>query len=213
MSVILVSFKSWYRMSGMSSKKEVSVLSEEKVLLEEWEKRLRETGVPLEEWGKGEAKTLNHLVKEISREAVTVFFDEKKGIWIREVKDVEVKVLYESFDGTTYFLREDRQVFKDGRVRRRGHSWVAEKAEKDESGLTVVERAIKEELDLLSPFASGPEYIQKKKVERDSNNFPGIISKHSVSCFEVRLTPEQFNPEGYIEEQEDKTTFFVWEEK
>ena len=42
-------------------------------LLVEWEKRLIETGVPLDLWGEGEAKTLNHLVREIYREAINIF--------------------------------------------------------------------------------------------------------------------------------------------
>ena len=197
----------------MNSKKENSALSEEELLLEKWEKRLRETGVPLEMWGKGKAKTLSHLVGEISREAINIFFDEERGKWVREVKPVEVHVFYESSEGVTYFLREDGQIFKDGRERKRGFPWVGEKMEKGEDILSASIRAVKEELGLVPPFASGPGHFENKEIERSSGSYPGFISRHSVSCFEVYLTPEQFNPEGYVEEQEDKSTFFVWEEK
>ena len=196
----------------MNPKKEITTPGEETLLLKEWEKRLRETGVPLDLWGKGEAKTLDHLAKEISRGVAVIYFDEEREIWVRKVKTVEVRVFYDSPDGNTYILKEDRQVFKDGRVRKRGFSWVAEKMEEGEGCLPASVRAIKEELGLLSPFTSGPEYVENKMIERDSGSYPGILSKHSVDCFKVFLKPDQFVPDGYVEEQEDKTTFFVWEE-
>lgn len=85
--------------------------------------------------------------------------------------------------------------------------------EKGEDPLSASIRAMKEETDLVLPFASGPNLTGNKEIGRESSSFPGLISRYSVSCFEVYLTSEQFNPEGYVEEQEDKTTFFVWEEK
>lgn len=198
---------------GMNPKKEVPVLSEKRMLLKEWEKRLGETGVPLDEWGEGEAKTLNHFVEEVLEGELKVSFDKKENKWIREVKTVEVGVFYESPDGTLYRLEEDRQVFNDGRVRRRGFFWVAEKMKKGEDFLPTAKRAMKEELDLLSPFALGPEHMESKAFEQESKSYPGLITKYSIDCFEVYLTPEQFRPEGYVEEQEKLTTFFVWERK
>lgn len=195
----------------MNPKKEITALSEETLLLKEWEKRLGETGVPLDEWGKGEAKTLDYLVGEISRGSAIMCFDEEREIWVRELKAVEVRVFYDSPDGTTYILKEDRQVFKDGRVRKRGFSWVAEKIEENENGLIAAERAIREELDLLSPFVSGPKHIENEVFEQESRSYPGLVTEYSIGRFEVYLTPEQFVPEGYVEEQENLTTFFVWE--
>jgi len=186
-------------------------LNEEGLLLEKWEKRLRETGVPLDLWGKGETKTLNHLVKEISRGVAVMCFDEEREIWVRKLRHVEVEVFYESSEGITYFLKEDRQVFKDGRVRKRGFSWVAEKVEGNEDCLSGAKRGLKEELGLLSPFASGPEHIGNKMFEQNSKSYPGLVTEYSIGCFEVYLKPEQFKPEGYVEEQEKLTTFFVWE--
>ena len=197
----------------MNSEKENSALNKE--LVEElWRDVLEKAGVPLELWGKGEAKTLSHLVGEISRRATNFFFDEKEEKWVREVRPVEVHVFYESPEGVTYFLREEKQVFKDGRERRRNYPWVGEKMEKDdEDSLAAAVRAIEEEVGLIPPFASGPNFTGDKEIQRDSGSYPGIVSRHSVSCFEVYLTPEQFNPEGYIEEQEEKSTFVVWEKK
>lgn len=61
----------------MNSEKENSALNKE--LLEEL-------------WGKGQTKTLSHLVGEISRRAINFFFDDEKEKWVREVKPVEVHV-------------------------------------------------------------------------------------------------------------------------
>lgn len=182
------------------------------ILKEELRKKLEETGVPLDEWGKGEAKELEDLIGEVVEGTINLSFDNEKQKWIRVVKPVEVHVFYEFPEGDVYFLREDRQVFKDGRERRRNHFWIGEKMEKEEIPFEASVRAIKEELGLTPPFASGPRHFGDKRIRRESKSFPGLISRHSVSCFEVCLTQEQFNPEGYVEEQEDKTTFFVWEE-
>lgn len=195
----------------MNSKEKNSALSKE-VLLEEWEKKLRETGVPLDVWGKGKAKTLSYLMGEISRGSAVMYFDDERGIWIRKLKAVEVEVFYESPEGVTYFLKEDRQIFKDGRERRRGFTWVAEKLEVREDFLSTSARAVEEELHLTPPFAAGPRLLKFKEFERESDSYPGLVTEYSIGCFEVYLTPEQFNPEGYVEEQEELTTFFVWEE-
>jgi len=195
----------------MNSKEENSALSEEELLLEKWEKRLRETGVPLEVWGKGKAKILSYLTGEISRGSAVMYFDDEREIWIRKLKAVEVEVFFESPDGISYFLREDRQIFKDGRERRRGFTWVAEKVEGEEDFLSAAVRGVEQELSLVSPFASEPKHLKSKEFERESDSYPGLITEYSIGCFEVYITPEQFNSGGYVEEQEKLTTFFVWE--
>lgn len=43
-----------------------------------------------------------------------------------------------------------------------------------------------------------------------SLSYPGLTSKYKGHQFTCYLTEQQFNPEGYIEKQEDKSTFFTW---
>jgi len=182
------------------------------VLKEEWREKLMETGVPLDEWGKGEAKTLDHLIGEIVERVTVMVFDEEKSVWMRELEGIEIVVFYDHPDKGVLLLKEDRQVFSDGRIRKRGFSWVSEKVEENEEVDIAAIRGLKEELELSPPFKRGPIKKGKKLVEEDSRSYPGLPTKYDMDCFEVWLTPEQFNPEGYVEEQEDKTTFFVWEE-
>jgi len=44
-----------------------------------------------------------------------------------------------------------------------------------------------------------------------SMSYPNLLSKVSLFGFEVELNESQFDPNGYIEIQEDKKTYFKWE--
>ncbi len=107
---------------------------------------------------------------------------------------------------------EERQVFKDGRERqRRLATSLTEKLKPKEKPDDAAKRAISEELgikDIAEPQKKG-EYT----VLKPSEIFPGLKSNYNAFMFEVRLNADQFKPEGYIEEQADKTTCFVWEKQ
>ena len=101
--------------------------------------------IPVDEWGKGYAKTLNHLFEEIKNEECTI--KEIDGYLVRTIEYVGVRVLYE--DNVTWLLKEDRQVFNDGRIRRRKMpSSVSEKMKFGEDATISASRGISEELGI-----------------------------------------------------------------
>ena len=69
-------------------------------------------GIPVDEWGKGYAKTIWHLEKEIGSEECSLVED--NGTLVREIEFVMCEIFYKGLK-----LKEEKQIFKDGRERTR----------------------------------------------------------------------------------------------
>lgn len=182
----------------------------EQFVIEILKKQLANAGIDTSSWGTGQSKTLTHLQKEIeSGETILIVGD--KGELLRRVIIVCADIYYQSPDGKKYRLKEERQVFKDGRQRQRNlGTSVSEKIKLDENPKAAVIRGIQEELGISSGFALSE--TGKSASQVTSLSYPGLKSEYIRHNFLVTLTDEQFNPEGYVEEQSDKITYFVWEE-
>lgn len=171
--------------------------------------KLLSHGIPVYTWGTGESKTLSHLLKEINTEE-SVIMEGQNGELLRAIRGVGINVYF--CNGSNILrLKEDRQEFGDGRVRRRVLSTsVGEKMTPGELPFGAAERALKEELD-LSPEGLSDTYIVEDRDIIASTSFPGLQTKNTVYVFNCFVTPQQYNPNGYIERQSDKTSYFIWE--
>lgn len=160
-------------------------------------------------WGTGEAKTLAHLQREIESGECVLCTDEA-GKLLRRVVVAGADVYYQSLDGKKYRLKEDRQVFKDGRERRRdlGQA-VIEKMKPNEDPRVAVIRGIQEELGISNEITLTKTSTDVRQVI--SPSYPGLESEYVRHIFQVTLIDQQFNPNGYVEKQPDKSTYFVWE--
>ena len=167
--------------------------------------RLAAHGIDTARLGRGEAKTIAHLFAEVrSGEAELI---ERDGQLIRRLAVLNVDVFAE-IDGRRLRLVEDRQVFADGRTRRRElPSSVAEKLHKEEDRETAVARALAEELGIRR-FTRVSDFAETATI-RESQSFPGILSEVAVHHVDVLIDPEEFKEE-YREDQPDKSTWFVW---
>lgn len=171
--------------------------------------QLEAFGIDTTIWGTGGYKTIDHLVKEIEDQEVILGLNED-GELIR-ISEVVAAMVLCVHDDKMYRLKEERQVFKDGRERIRpsaGHS-VFEKMKLGENPDEAILRGITEELNIAGEIILN--YIKKIENMADSKSYPGIQTKSTTHFFEAMLEASQFNPEGYIEEQLDKSTYFVWE--
>lgn len=165
-------------------------------------------GIPVGDYGTGEAKSVAHLLGELrageSRLAAS-------GVELRRlVEGSAVVVLARSPEGRRVVLVEDHQRFSDGRIRRRslGNS-VGEKLTPGEEPLEGAVRALREELALGTV-----EGLRAFGVERSwavSTSYPGLVTENTIHRFVFELDPADWRPEGYRERQADKETVFVWE--
>lgn len=169
---------------------------------------LSKFSIPIEDWGTGKSKTLNHLLDELKNEECELI--EIDNTLIRTIEFVGIKIYYTSNDDERWVLKEDRQEFNDGRKRRRNMpSSVSEKMKFGEDPSKSAIRGIKEELGV----DIRPDQLSKRKdlfYNGGSVSYPGLTTKYKGHQYICQLEQSQFNPNGYIEVQKDKKTFFVW---
>lgn len=137
-------------------------------------KWLEHGGVDTSKWGTGSAKTLTHLQNEIESGEATLVIGEAGELLRRFIVGV-VDVYYEFPDGEKYRLTEDRQVFRDGRERRRGLSTaVSEKMKPGENPTSAIIRGIREELGVSGEINLVKSGIDEQTVS--SLSYPGLLS-------------------------------------
>ena len=44
-----------------------------------------------------------------------------------------------------------------------------------------------------------------------SMSYPGLKALYSTTLYTYNMPDEQVKPEGYVEVQDDKKTYFIWE--
>ena len=162
-------------------------------------------------YGAGEAKAISDLAKEIiDGEAEIVDCD---GRLQRRIGAVAIKLLYIDVENYVLKLSEDKQVFRDGRVRVREPLYdmsIVEKIYPGENKVAAIARGVLEEIgiDISNLIVDEPECHSRL---RSSKSYPGIQTNQETFVFpDVVIAENDFNPDGYIEVQENKTTYFVW---
>ena len=179
--------------------------------VEELTNKLKEYSIPVEEWGTGEAKNVEHLLDEIRGEECNV--EDRGEYLIRSIEFVGVRIYHKDKDNVTWVLKEDKQEFKDGRVRRRNMpSSVSEKMKFGEDPLISAIRGIKEELGIN---VEGHQLIKMRDLfyNGGSQSYPGLRTRYKGHQFTCFFNDDQFDENGYIEVQKDKSTFFKWFKK
>jgi hypothetical protein len=171
---------------------------------------LKEKGVNTSLWGVGEAKTLEHFYNEIKK-GDSILVEGEEGELIREVIICGADIFYTSQEGNKYRLKEKKQVFYDGRERKRdyGHA-VSEKLFPDENPEEGIRRGICEELGISGEISLSE--TKYDEIFRLSPSYPTLMSHYIRYNYEVELTEEQFNLEGYVEHGSTCITYFEWEE-
>lgn len=174
--------------------------------LEVLEKRLRSAKIPIDSWGEGSSKTIGHLLLEIEEGECELV--ERDGDLFRLVNVVVASVYYQLGE-KKYKLKEDKQVFDDGRVRVRNlDGSVFEKVKTGENVDEAMARGISEEL--------GIDKLELRKIGTDvesmeSKSYPGLKSEYVNHRYDTYIDQDDFSESGYVEEQKDKKTYFVWE--
>ena len=182
---------------------------ERELTVDEVEHILREGGINTANWGTGTAKTTAHLHKEI-QEGETILSLTPDGKITRSVRVAWVDVLYFDEQGSIYHLVEDRQEYRDGRMRKRQlDSSLGEKLKRDEDPGTGALRALDEELGIQSFKALHA--ISCDKTTHIPDSYPGLLTDYDTYTYVAILDESSFKPEGYVEVQADKTNYYTWE--
>lgn len=167
---------------------------------------LRFFGVKTHHFGKGKAKKLSDLLREIKTGDCELITSKSK--LHRTVYVVRAGIFYKNL-----ILKEVKQVFSDNREDRiRGYLWVSEKKSIREKNETALKRAVKEELGIHSDLDFS--YILTTKEIKESPSYPGLPTVYNFLDYKVVLTDEQFEKDGYIEDEGNTglITFFEWVE-
>lgn len=168
---------------------------------------LTKFNVDFSSWGTGKSKTINELFDEIVNKDCRL--EEHSEYLIRLIEFVGVKIYYRKGEDV-WFLKEDRQEFNDGRVRRRNlPSSVAEKMISGESPIVAAIRGIKEELGVE---ISSSQLTKKRDINYNgsSMSYPGLRTKYKGYGFTCFFTDAEFKESGYVEIQNTKKTYFKW---
>lgn len=189
-------------LSKMTASREVQLGKLERVL-NLW-------GVDTQKWGKGDAKAPRDLLTELLEGESTLSITED-GRLLRTCNSMTINIWYQLPSGPLLHLKEDRQEFDDGRVRRR--TWldgsVSEKTKPNENYYDSARRGIMEELGLEINDEISLNCV--RFPIRYSNSYPDLLSFYPLKVMDATLNSDQYNPEGYVEKRDRLTTFFVWE--
>ncbi len=168
---------------------------------------LKKYNISLDKWGQGSAKTVDHLDREV--EGGESVLEERDGKLVRVVRVSWLNVFYVDRNGDRYKLIEKKQVFRDGRERVRSTEYsIAEKISKDEEAKNAARRCLREELGIANP--RGINYSNTLKHIEESHSYPGVLSEYQDYIFDYIVSEGDYRPEGYVERQEDKDTYFEW---
>lgn len=181
--------------------------------IETLEAQLQNAGIDTSKWGTGNTKTLEHLLNEILCGEVTLV-QQETGELVRQVVIVVADIYYDNPNGKRLHLKENRQVFADGRERVRDHlpQSVSEKIKPNEDSREAIIRGIREELGIAIDETDA-KFVSTESKTLDSPSCPGLMSEYISHKFQITLNDSHYKPEGYVEVQNDKSTYFVWEEE
>lgn len=161
-------------------------------------------------FGKNNAKRIEDLFDEIKNKE-TELIKEGDSVF-RKIKALSISVNYKKGE-RDFVLTEDRQVFSDGRERKRSPmSSLSEKIKSGENIEEEINRALSEELGIKNKYEAV--FIEEVKEKKESRSYPGILTQYSFLKYKIYLEDEDFKEEGYIENEASTglTTYFVWKE-
>lgn len=153
-------------------------------------------------------KSVSSLFKEIKNgECILGIVDGKLH---SRVNGVVIKCFYTNDQQEKFQLFEEKQVFNNGQTRERGHRFVAEKLKFDESPEQGALRGLAEELQISGPEVYVIPLLEENKSDTiDSPDYRGIQTTYSSYVFSCEI-PDSHYKNFYVEDQEDKQTFFSW---
>lgn len=148
---------------------------------EEIARQLRDHGVDINQWGKGQAKTMDEFVAEIDLGSAVLMNDASDYKQIRRVVDVVLVRISAPGDPKTYLI-ETSETFADGR-KRDMVKLPGTKKEPHENSKQVAERVVKTMMDIGGNKVTW--VMANKEVwedEEESPSYPGVRTVYRKEC-------------------------------
>ena len=178
--------------------------------LQELQETLARYGIPYEEWGGQNGKTIEDLHAEVvSGEAV---LSPVAGKLVRSIICARIDVFYRA-GGMCRHLVESHQIVRgEKRTRRRGAS-LYEKMQGTETPYVCAHRALSEELRIDEPLF-GMRALTPIQETNESVSFRGLRTVYTFYPFTITLPERHYKPEGYVDVSEvpREVTYFVWQD-
>jgi hypothetical protein len=178
----------------------------------EIETKLHAHGARFNSWGKGNSKTLDHLLSEIEKGESQLI--EKEGRLVRKEEGIGMNIFYHA-NGRILQLFTEEVIFSDGtRESREIPFSLGEKKQSEETPRQTAKRALLEELGIDYPIVL-IEKMEFNKIHHGlvpSTTYPGLFTERIIHVTQMEMPQEYFKSEGYAEAQLDKTTIFKWHE-
>ncbi len=134
----------------------------------------------------------------------------KNGELHCQVKGVVIKCFYTNSQQERFQLVEEKQVFKNGQTRERGHRFIAEKLKAGESPEQGALRGLAEELQISGPDVHVLSLFEENKCDTiESPDYRGIQTTYNTWVFSCEISDFHYK-KYYVENQEDKQIFFSW---
>lgn len=169
---------------------------------------LESRGFDTSRWGDGATKSVADLWHELDEGESEII--SAGGELIRRTQVAAVDVTARLSNGQLQHLIEQKQVYKGGWERRRNLiTSLAEKIKPNENTEAAVRRAIAEELGILT--VKHIDLRGEQVMDKPSATFNGMSTELQLRLAHVEIHEADFKPEGYIEEQAEKSVHFVWE--
>lgn len=174
-------------------------------------KMLHKHGVPWKTFGIPPARSLDDLFMYHERDC----FNFRNGSAKTCIVDVYVAVVLvvHRFNRKWYELYEEKQVFTNGEVLVRDNfNGIAETIKRGESLREGATRCLGEELCFRNPAKY--ELSECLGIEHrepiPSEKFPGIMAAYHRHVFECTISRALYCPDGYAEQEGNKTVYFKW---
>lgn len=136
--------------------------------------------------------------------------DTVDGALIRVTSNIGVDVFYDGPSGREV-LFEEKQVKRGNEKRRPLGASFAEKIKSDADPEAEVWRGFGEELPQLVGHVANLQIIGEPEIEEAfAYSYPGLITRYLRHRYQATIDAEGYDPNGYITEEKDKTTYFKW---
>ena len=161
-------------------------------------KKLEMWWIDISSWWKAPHKSVRHLLDEINKEETSLMCSQDDVSRCVYVSTGDV--YYRDLNNQLYLLKEEKQVFPEGEVKKRDlNSSISEKSSKNEDDKEGIIRALDKELWITNENIKSILDMWIEEKSRESQAYPGLLTKYILAKFLILLDWEIDIKKGFKE--------------